>query len=142
MKNKCTFNGETKVVDGIMIAGQDFELPEGLEVENISDSYHTFKELYKARHILFINLCLQKKDMAFWTHKNKEGESWDGWFILGLQLEKEQLTFHLPITYLDHVKNIIPELERNSMYDGHGTEDVLKRLTALAKSEALLVFSG
>jgi len=98
----------------------------------ISDGYHTFSELYAARHILFVNVCLMSPNIAFWTHRSKEGEVMDGWFILGLQSSNEQLTFHLPVEYLHYVKGVIKEVERNKLYDDHGGVEVLERLKIVA----------
>lgn len=112
---------------------KDVAAPEALEdTGELSDGYHTFNELYAARHILFVNLCLTLPNVAFWTHRNKEGKTMEGWFILGLQSSDEQLTFHLPVEYLPYVAGEIKEVERNELYDGHGTDEVLERLSALA----------
>lgn len=95
----------------------------------LSDGYHTFNELYEFRNVLFIKLVKANKDVAFKTIKNKEGEEWDGWFILGLNTEKGQITFHLPIEYWDECD--VKEIERNSEYDGHTSNDVLSRIKSL-----------
>jgi hypothetical protein len=97
---------------------------------NYSDGYHTFNELYEFRHLLFIKVVKSKKEIAFKTLKNKEGQSSEGWFILGLNTDNGQITFHLPIR-LWHEVSDIKEIERNFLFDGHNSDDVLVRLNAL-----------
>lgn len=111
-----------------------------------SDGYHTFNELYDARHALFLNLCLSMRKFAFWTHKNYEGETLDGWFILGIEGHsqanpKEQITFHLPCSLLPLVKGAVPEKERNTGFDGHVTAEATARLYGLANRTAMDVRS-
>lgn len=107
---------------------------------NISDGYHTFEELYKHRHELFITLCevLEDKFPRFeiiCTKKNKEGKEWDGWFILAINYYKdgkeEQISYHLPNSYWDRCVDYFQVEESNSKYDGHTSEDVINRLKSL-----------
>lgn len=93
---------------------------------NISDGYHTFNELYEHRHALFLNLVKCHKDKAFKTWKNKEGERWEGWFILGLNTTYGQISYHLPGDYWATID--VKEVERNTNYDGHTSNDVVIRL--------------
>ena len=97
---------------------------------NTSDGYHTFNELYEHRHLLFITLLNSSKEKAFKTLKNKEGEKWEGWFIAGLNTKYGQITYHLPEKFWHDLD--VTELERNSLYDNHSSNDVLDRLWAVA----------
>ena len=106
-------------------------LPEGLKGK-VSDGYHTFDELYEFRHALYINVALTNKDKAIRTLKNKEGESWDGWFILAINTHFGQISFHLPMSKWDLTEGVT-EIERNFNYDGHNSEDVLDRLVKLLR---------
>ena len=97
--------------------------------EEVSDGYHTFRELYEHRHLLWMNLIQANKARAFKTRKNQEGEEWHGWFIAGMNTDYGQVTYHLPSELWDKLN--VPEVERNRDYDGHTSSDVLARLTEL-----------
>lgn len=97
--------------------------------EEISDGYHTFKELYNHRHILTCHLLIQYRDIAFKTRKNQDKDEWEGWFIAGLNTKLGQISYHLPIEYW----NMLPvqEIVYNDKYDGHSSFDVHNRLRRL-----------
>lgn len=105
-------------------------------VENITDGYHTFAELYEHRHLLFCVIANTFNTAAFKTKRNDKGEEWFGWFILGIETEYGQISYHLPMEYWSFVSDI-EEIEYNENYDGHSSEDVLERLRMLllAKDE-------
>jgi len=94
---------------------------------NISDGYHTFNELYDHRCLLWINLILlQHPKMCYLVE-----EHFKGWFLLGIETPKGQLSYHIPNKYL----NLCAKIERRQPeYDGHTSYDVCKRLIDLALS--------
>lgn|SRR5665811_199899 len=106
----------------------------------ISDGYHTFEELYEHRIELFIVLCrviwdINKVEGAYtkpWRSKlHSDGSSFDGWFILGLNKDKgEQITYHIPISRWRET-DFAETLEKAPEWDGHTSQDVLKRLKAI-----------
>lgn len=95
----------------------------------VSDGYHTFAELYDHRVALWINLLILHKDKAFKTYLDDEGTKMDGWFISGLNTRFGQITYHLPDNLWSKLN--IKEVDCNADYDGHSSEDVLKRLQQL-----------
>ncbi len=97
-------------------------------VGEVSDGYHTFNELYEHRFLLFIHTAIAQPG-AFKTKFNDTKETWDGWFILGINTSHGQITYHLPEKYWDLAT--VPEVEFNAEYDGHDSEDVLERLLLL-----------
>ncbi|KKM72185.1 hypothetical protein LCGC14_1423060 [marine sediment metagenome] len=99
-------------------------------MNNVSDGYHTFGELYKHRHLLFLNLALANPGIAFKTWLNHKKEAWKGWFILGINTEEGQITYHLPEEYW--IAAEVREIEYNSDYDGHTSKDVRYRLSRFA----------
>ncbi|MEF3692259.1 MAG: hypothetical protein V3574_04375 [Candidatus Moraniibacteriota bacterium] len=118
-----------------------------VEVENannVSDGYHTFGELYDHRITLFISLCKtlyndpqyqigQKADI--WRSKrHSDGEICFGTgtqFLLGIGKEKgEQITYHIPIKRWNECE-FAETLKKAPEWDGHTSEDVLKRLKNL-----------
>jgi len=101
------------------------------DVSQVSDGYHTFAELYDHRCLLFVNLVLACKEKAFKTRLNQNGEAWEGWFILGINTQWGQITYHLPDSMWGFLDGIT-EVGQNSGYDGHTSQDVINRLQLLA----------
>lgn len=110
-----------------------FQIP----TNEISDSYHTFLDLYNHRIELFIALCKQlnfdsagNTNLIWKSKKHSDGSEWEGWFILGInKLKGEQITYHLPIAYWEQCA--FEELECAPDYDLHTPKDVLERLKSL-----------
>mgnify|MGYP000051723313 CR=1 FL=1 len=113
-----------------------FQIP----TNEISDSYHTFLDLYTHRIELFIALCYAQEKLInvcrvsnsfVWkSKKHSDGSKWEGWFILGINKEKgKQITYHLPISYWEQCA--FEELEIAPEYDNHTPKDVLERLKSL-----------
>ncbi len=89
-----------------------------------SDGYHTFNELYEHRHAMFSILC---RDYNGWKSKlHADGTMFDGWFIAGIQTPSGQATYHLPLAWWNRLKCC--EFERAPEWDGHTSDDVLRRL--------------
>jgi hypothetical protein len=98
------------------------------------DGFHTFDELYEHRIQLYITLCKAYENDygGVWKSKfHSDGSNMDGWFILGIHKEKgKQITYHLPLDKWKKLKNI-KTLRKAPEYDGHTSDDVLKRLDDL-----------
>lgn len=101
---------------------------------DVSDGYHTFRELYEHRITLFIALCKELyKNPAYQTYN----EVWrmpveDGWFLMGINTEKgKQITYHLPESKWSET-DFASNLHKASYeFDGHKSSDVLERLKTL-----------
>ncbi len=100
---------------------------------DISDGYHTFGELYDHRCLLFIALCLHALGMApYWVE-----EHCPGWDLLVANLllkngERTQISYHVPSKYRHLYQSSIARcLPEDHKFDGHTSEDVLKRLEVL-----------
>jgi len=98
----------------------------------LCDGYHTFDELYWHRIALFIALCRkihQKNERNVWRSKlHSDGSGKKGWFILGINKKRgEQITYHLPMK-LWETTNFAETLAKAQKWDGHSSDDVLKRL--------------
>ena len=104
--------------------------------DDISDGYHTFKELYDHRIQLFIFVCkallrVEREcqiSPGIWKSKTHyDGTSWDGWFIAGIGTEDgAQISYHLPIEKWDELNVLVRD--RAPEWDGHSSDDVLLRL--------------
>jgi len=95
-----------------------------------SDGYHTFNELYEHRHALFALVLTGYLRSAWKTWRNQDREIWEGWFIAGMDTIHGQISYHLPAEWWERLPDV-PEIERNATYDGHSSDDVLKRLRLL-----------
>lgn len=120
-----------------------------VDTNNVSDGYHTFGELYEHRIQNFITLCRtisnlrayvqgllqQPGDMtkfAWMSTLHSDGTNYEGWFILGLGMEKgEQITYHLPISKWEECAKFAQKLDKAPEFDGHTSQDVLDRLKNL-----------
>lgn len=93
-----------------------------------SDGYHTFDELYEHRHALFLNLM--KVYDSWISTKHNDGTSFDDWFIAGITLDSgRDITYHLPARLWGYAcKTGAKVLERAPVWDGHTSQDVVKRL--------------
>lgn len=122
------------------------ELIKGSDTNKISDGYHTFEQLYEHRIVLYIafaRLLGFTADPACCTwcsKKHSDGSEWDGWFLLGIGITfGKQITYHLPIKYWDGVAidteteyglyGFAEVLDTAPEFDGHTSEDVLKRIS-------------
>jgi hypothetical protein len=109
----------------------------GIDTNQIRDGYHSFGELYEHRITLFIALCKvvhysNKYEFPVWKSKSHSDRSkMEGWFIMGISFKKgDQITYHLPISYWEKCW-FAKEYEAAPDYDGHTSEDVLRRLMIL-----------
>ena len=102
-------------------------------VEEVSDGYHTFKELYEHRITLYIALCRKavNKTAVWRSNFHSDGSKWDDWFILGIDKRKgEQITYHLPKQKWG-LCDFAETLEKAPGFDGHTPQDVLNRINLL-----------
>lgn len=98
-----------------------------------SDGFHTFNELYEHRILLWIALCRCYKDRSWKSMKHSDGSSFEGWFLLGLDKNKgEQKTYHLPMNRWEEC-NFAETLDISPEFDGHTSQDVLKRISSLIR---------
>ena len=102
-------------------------------LSQVSDGYHTIEELYKHRNYLFLAL-LNAVDFPRWkSKKHNDGTEFDDWFIAGIDLPTDTITYHLPI-YLWGLCNA-STLQKAPKWDGHTSEDVICRLEKLLCAE-------
>ena len=99
--------------------------------KNISDGYHTFDELYYHRMVLFSIICNQNKELAWKSKLHDDGTMFgDDNFIVGIETEEGQYTYHYDVKYWDLYD--VKILERAPEFDGHEPSDI-DRLFSLLK---------
>ena len=106
-----------------------------LDTGTISDGYHTFDELYEHRHALFVALCRMighdHLHPVWRSRLHADGTMYDGWFVMGIgRGNGEQITYHLPADFWD-TTDFVRELPTAPPFDGHESDDVIRRLLAL-----------
>ena len=121
-------------------------LPQG--AGQISDGYHTFDEIYEHRCLLWIFALQQyynnhteilnavQPACVYRSKLHNDGSGYEGWFILGFKkpLTNIQITYHLPDKYWD-LCTFATTLEFAPEWDGHTSEDAIKRLTKIIKDD-------
>ena len=110
-------------------------IPEG-GVGEVSDGCHTFNELYHHRAILFSVICNANPDKAWKSKLHDTGDMFEGMFIVGIETEEGQATYHYDIEpYWDMFK--VKELERAPKWDGHTPEQAIERIKTLDAVEVV-----
>ena len=99
-------------------------------MDQVSDGYHTFEELYKFRllyNAAFFN-CLPRNIEVLKSKYHNDGKACfgGGWFIVQAELPTGQISNHYEMKYWDLFK--IPEYEKANLWDGHTPQDVIERL--------------
>ena len=96
-------------------------------IGEFSDGYHTFNELYHHRAVLFSVICNMFPEKSWKSKLHDTGDMFDGMFIVGIETEYGQATYHYDIEpYWDMFK--IKELEKAPKWDGHTSSDAIERI--------------
>lgn len=98
-------------------------------IEDVSDGYHTFRQLYYQRMMLFATIVKQNKDRAWKSLRHENGELCfgGGWFIVGIDTPEGSYTYHYEDSYFSLFD--CEELECGKHWDGHTEEDVTRLLS-------------
>lgn len=101
-------------------------------VGQISDGSHTFDELYYHRMLLFSIICSTYGDKAWKSWKHDDGSMFDDYFIVGIETDYGQFTYHYHKDYWDTFN--IKELKFAPEWDGHTADDI-DRLFSLLRGK-------
>ena len=97
------------------------------KIGEFSDGYHTFNELYHHRAILFSVICNLFPELAWKSKLHDTGDMYDGMFIVGIETEQGQATYHFDIDPYWCMFSI-KELEKAPKWDGHTPSDAIERI--------------
>ena len=97
--------------------------------QDTSDGYHTFRELYYHRMVLFSVIVNQNKSSSWKSKLHSDGTMYDDYFIVGVYTPEGNYTYHYHIDNWGMFQ--CRELERAPEWDGHKPEDIT-RLQLLA----------
>lgn len=125
-----------KIIDAINAIIESAKNTERIDTNDISDTFHTFRDLYAHRIELFIALCkqLSKNDFPLiWkTYFYSDGKPVErDWFIMGINDRAgEQITYHIPMSEWNKTF-FAKQIDKAPDWDGHDSKDVLKRIAEL-----------
>lgn len=111
-----------------------------VDVEKISDGYHTFADLYEQR--LILSAALAKNNPHAWKSKRHEDGSvpfGGGWFIMGFDTDEGCYTYHYELKDWDLFQ--CKELGKGKPWDGHTSKDV-RRLLSIPAADVAPVRHG
>lgn len=111
-----------------------------IDVEKISDGYHTFADLYEQR--LILSAALAKNNPHAWKSKRHEDGSvpfGGGWFIMGFDTDEGSYTYHYELKDWDLFQ--CKELDKGKPWDGHTSRDV-RRLLSIPAADGAPVRHG
>ena len=99
------------------------------EIDDVSDGFHTFRQLYYQRMMLFTAIVKQNKDKAWKSLRHEDGGLCfgGGWFIVGVDTPEGSYTYHYEANYYNLFD--CKELERGKRWDGHTEKDVTRLLS-------------
>jgi hypothetical protein len=109
-------------------------LPGGMK--EVSDGYHTFRDLYDHRRALTATLAASAASAGdSWrskAHHPEDGPMFEGSFIVGIELPTGTITYHYNLEFWDDF-SAVPELEHGKKWDGATPDDTVTRLLGLAR---------
>ena len=99
------------------------------EIDDLSDGFHTFRQLYYQRMMLFAVIVKQNRDRAWKSLRHEDGELCfgGGWFIVGIDTPEGSYTYHYENKYFDLFDCEI--LDYGKHWDGHTEKDVTRLLS-------------
>lgn len=96
------------------------------DVGEVSDGYHTFKELYDHRCALFCSLMVAYPGLSWKAKMPEEVAESANWFLAGMHLPSGDISYHLPMKMWSFLQ--VKKLERSPPWDGYTSKDVVRRL--------------
>ena len=99
------------------------------EIDDVSDGFHTFRQLYYQRMMLFATIVKQNKDKAWKSLRHEDGELCfgGGWFIVGVDTPEGSYTYHYDDNYFSLFD--CEELACGKHWDGHTEKDITRLLS-------------
>ena len=110
------------IVDKNVIVIDIIETMSGEDIENISDGYNTFKELYYHRMILFAVLCNTHQEVAWKSKLHADNTMYDNYFIVGVTTPEGDYSYHYDLEFWDKFK--VKELPNAPVWDRHQPKDI------------------
>lgn len=109
-------------------------------IDDLSDGFHTFKQLYYQRMMLFATIVKQNKNKAWKSLRHEDGELCfgGGWFIVGVDTPEGSYTYHYENKYFDLFDCEI--LDYGKHWDGHTEKDVIRLLSLPSEQQETMYY--
>lgn len=101
--------------------------------EDTSDGWHTFKDLYHHRALLFSVIVSNYRDLCWKSKRHHDGKLLDWNFIVGIDTPWGQASYHYGMDYWDLFDCKV--LERAPYYDGYSANESVARIARLSELE-------
>ena len=107
----------------------------GIDLDDVSDGYHTFGSLYHQRAVLFAALVNTHASISWKARRHNDQERHEycfndpNWFIVGIDTPEGSYTYHYEMKYWDMFK--CKHLEKGKPFDGHTEADVERLLSLI-----------
>ncbi len=95
------------------------------KLQDLSDGYHTFQDMYDERAVLFLSLCKLIKENSYMSHrlflwksrKESIGRKIEGYFLVGItNSDGSMISYHLENKWWDKTSDFL-ELQEAPQYD-------------------------
>lgn len=128
-------NGTVKIFgEWDVTPAQAVEATLGYQItEDTSDGWHSFKDLYHHRALLFSVIVHNYKDMCWKSKHHHDGKELDWNFIVGIDTPWGQASYHYGMDYWDMFDCKV--LERAPYYDGYTADESVARIAKLVELE-------
>lgn len=104
---------------------EDNETPLGqIDIQQVTDGYHTFDELYHHRMYLFSIICNQNPEFARKSKLHDDGTMFDNYFIVWINGPEGDYSYHYHMDNWDMFK--VEEVDRAPEWDGHKPSDIAR----------------
>ncbi len=124
--------GHTRLIVGGATPEQAVNATVGPKItEDTSNGWHTLKELFHHRALLFSVIVHDHRDMCWKSKTHDNGIMYDGMFIVGIDTPWGQASFHYGMEYWDMFDCKV--LERAPKYDGYTPEESVSRIARLVE---------
>ena len=108
----------------------------GINIDAISDGYHTFGEYKDMRNHWFISTLNSNPDISWKSKKHydeKNDPMYNGDFIAGIKTPNGMASQNIKLKYWDLLN--VKELDYAPKYDGYSEEDVKVRIMSIKRSK-------
>lgn len=102
--------------------------------EDTSDGWHSFKDLYHHRALLFSVIVHNYRDMCWKSKKHHDGKELDWNFIVGIDTPWGQASYHYGMEYWDMFDCKV--VEQAPYYDGYTADESVARIARLVELDA------
>lgn len=110
---------------------ENYKKETGNSVDDISDGYHSFGDLYKHRTYL-LALAMIHMPYAWKARVHEDGTMYDGMFVVGFPTPTGMVTYHCDNEFWNDFK--VPVIPHAPHFDGYSDKDVLDREKAFLDS--------